>query len=90
MVHTDEAGQPIRDAAKRVVPLVDYPFAQDGLDIWYAMQEWFGQYLAIYYPSDAQVHTADIKQYLDFFSFIFLGNGQTPLLEMFECGRVRV
>jgi hypothetical protein len=75
MVQTDEAGQPIRDAAKRVVPLVDYPFAQDGLDIWYAMQDWFGRYLAIYYPSNAQVHTAEIKQC---FPFLFPWNMARP------------
>lgn len=72
MVTTDEAGEAIRDSAKRVVPLVDLSFAQDGLDIWYAMQDWFGQYLAIYYPNDAQVHIVDIKQHSDIILFYFI------------------
>lgn len=39
----------------RLQPVIDYPFAEDGLDIWYAMRDWFGSYLAIYYTNDQQV-----------------------------------
>jgi len=46
---------PVRDENGKLVPLVHYPFAEDGLDIWMAMKEWFGAYLAIYYPDDATV-----------------------------------
>ncbi len=55
MVQTDKAGIPVRDSAERLVPALDYPYAQDGLDIWYAMRDWFGAYLQLYYASDAQV-----------------------------------
>jgi len=35
--------------------LKDYPFAQDGLLIWDAIQAWTTEYLQIYYKSDADV-----------------------------------
>ncbi|KAG0548029.1 hypothetical protein BDA96_01G131300 [Sorghum bicolor] len=31
----------------------DYPYASDGLAIWHAIEQWVGEYLAIYYPDDA-------------------------------------
>ncbi|CAD6266679.1 unnamed protein product [Miscanthus lutarioriparius] len=31
----------------------DYPYASDGLDIWYAIEQWVTEYLSIYYPNDA-------------------------------------
>ena len=43
------------DKTGRLQPVIDYPFAEDGLDIWYAMRDWFGSYLAIYYTNDKQV-----------------------------------
>ena len=30
----------------------DYPYATDGLAIWHAIEQWVGEYLAIYYPND--------------------------------------
>ncbi|ONM08090.1 Lipoxygenase [Zea mays] len=30
----------------------DYPYASDGLAIWHAIEQWVGEYLAIYYPDD--------------------------------------
>uniref|UniRef100_A0A0D9ZC24 Lipoxygenase n=1 Tax=Oryza glumipatula TaxID=40148 RepID=A0A0D9ZC24_9ORYZ len=30
----------------------DYPYAVDGLVIWWAIERWVGEYLAIYYPND--------------------------------------
>ncbi|BDA49833.1 Lipoxygenase 2.3, chloroplastic [Coccomyxa sp. Obi] len=39
----------------RLKPVIDYPFGEDGLDIWYAMRDWFGSYLAIYYTDDQQL-----------------------------------
>lgn len=30
----------------------DYPFAVDGLVIWWAIEQWVKEYLAIYYPND--------------------------------------
>ena len=49
MVKVDSSGSPIRDAKGHVQPSIDYPYAQDGLQIWYAMKEWFGAYLRLYY-----------------------------------------
>ncbi|EIE18646.1 Lipoxigenase [Coccomyxa subellipsoidea C-169] len=46
---------PVRDSAERLVPALDYPYAQDGLDIWYAMRDWFGAYLQLYYASDVKL-----------------------------------
>ena len=43
-----ENGQPKRRDG-RVIPSIDYPFAEDGLAIWYAMHEWFREYLSLYY-----------------------------------------
>lgn len=43
------------ESTGRLKPVIDYPFAEDGLDIWYAMRDWFGSYLAIYYTNDQQV-----------------------------------
>ncbi|KAG2546670.1 hypothetical protein PVAP13_9KG038100 [Panicum virgatum] len=31
----------------------DYPYASDGLAVWHAIEQWVGEYLAIYYPDDA-------------------------------------
>ncbi|KAL6893705.1 hypothetical protein ACP4OV_007803 [Aristida adscensionis] len=33
----------------------DYPYAADGLAIWHAIEQWVGEYLAIYYPSDGEL-----------------------------------
>uniref|UniRef100_A0A0E0D510 Lipoxygenase n=1 Tax=Oryza meridionalis TaxID=40149 RepID=A0A0E0D510_9ORYZ len=30
----------------------DYPYAADGLEIWHAIEQWVGEYLAIYYTND--------------------------------------
>ena len=35
--------------------LDDYPYAQDGLDIWNAYLDYFGDYLKLYYKSDGDV-----------------------------------
>ncbi|MCO5611917.1 hypothetical protein L7F22_066176 [Adiantum nelumboides] len=35
--------------------LDDYPFGQDGLDLWGAMKDWVGDYVGIYYKSDKDV-----------------------------------
>lgn len=35
--------------------LSDYPYAQDGLDLWSAYLEYFTAYLKLYYKSDADV-----------------------------------
>ncbi|CAL8464299.1 g3834 [Coccomyxa elongata] len=43
------------ESTGRLKPVIDYPFAEDGLDIWYAMRDWFGSYLAIYYTDDQQL-----------------------------------
>jgi hypothetical protein len=51
MVETKD-GQPVRDESGHVKPLIDYPFAEDGLEIWYAMRDWFGEYLALYYDDN--------------------------------------
>ena len=48
------------DKTGRLQPVIDYPFAEDGLDIWYAMREWFGSYLAIYYTDDKQVSLCNL------------------------------
>lgn len=47
-----EGGKPVRDADGRLKPAIDYPFAEDGLDIWYAMHQWFGNYLRLYYDDN--------------------------------------
>ena len=51
MLKTDAAGKPLRENG-RVQPLVPYPYADDGLDVWYALSSYFEEYLSIYY-SDA-------------------------------------
>ncbi|XP_010905215.1 probable linoleate 9S-lipoxygenase 4 [Elaeis guineensis] len=33
----------------------DYPYAVDGLVIWWAIEKWVAEYCSIYYPSDAAV-----------------------------------
>ena len=33
----------------RVIPVTDYPYADDGLQVWYALMEWFTAYLKLYY-----------------------------------------
>ncbi len=33
----------------------DYPYAQDGLLIWSALEKYFSEYLSLYYKSDADV-----------------------------------
>ncbi|XP_062214878.1 probable linoleate 9S-lipoxygenase 4 [Phragmites australis] len=33
----------------------DYPYAVDGLVIWWAIERWVKEYLDIYYPSDAEI-----------------------------------
>ena len=44
-----------RDAeGQRLRPVIDYPFAEDGLDIWYAMRDWFDAYLRLYYDDDGK------------------------------------
>ena len=35
--------------------LLDYAYAQDGLDIWRELEAYFGKYLRLYYKSDAEV-----------------------------------
>ncbi|KAL5210567.1 hypothetical protein ABZP36_006190 [Zizania latifolia] len=30
----------------------DYPYANDGLAVWHAIEQWAAEYLAIYYPND--------------------------------------
>jgi hypothetical protein len=55
MVKTDTHGKPVRDKNNRVVPVVSYPYAEDGLDIWYALQSWFGEYLSLYYNDSKKV-----------------------------------
>ena len=45
----DGSGNPVRDDKGHVQPLIDYPYAQDGLQIWYAMKEWFRAYCRLYY-----------------------------------------
>lgn len=30
----------------------DYPYAVDGLEIWYAIKSWVGEYCSFYYPTD--------------------------------------
>ena len=47
-----EDGEPKRKDDGRVIPSIDYPFAEDGLDIWYAMHKWFSEYLGLYYDDD--------------------------------------
>lgn len=49
MVKVDASGSPVRDTKGHLQPLIDYPYAEDGLQIWYAMKEWFGAYLRLYY-----------------------------------------
>ncbi len=49
-----ENGEPKRTGG-RVTPSIDYPFAEDGLAIWYAMHKWFHDYLSLYYKNDEQV-----------------------------------
>ena len=44
-------GQPVRENG-HLKPVIDYPFAEDGLDVWYAMQDWFGTYLGLYYDNN--------------------------------------
>ena len=36
-------------------PWVDYPYADDGIDLWQAYVDYFGNYLRLYYGSDADV-----------------------------------
>ncbi|CAO1943772.1 unnamed protein product [Urochloa humidicola] len=39
-----------------VRPLIkDYPYAVDGLVIWWAIEQWVKEYLDIYYPSDGEL-----------------------------------
>lgn len=33
----------------------DYPFAVDGLEIWFAMKDWVSDYLSLYYKDDASI-----------------------------------
>lgn len=40
------------DAAGK--PFLSYPYAEDGLAIWRAMEAYFGDYLALYYGSGAE------------------------------------
>lgn len=35
-------------------PFLKYPYAEDGLKIWKAMEKYFGDYLALYYGSGAE------------------------------------
>jgi linoleate 9S-lipoxygenase len=45
------------DAASGKVELLlkDFPYAEDGLLLWEALEEWVGDYLALYYKDDAAV-----------------------------------
>ena len=33
----------------------DYPYAVDGLEIWFALREWVSDYLSLYYKDDASI-----------------------------------
>jgi hypothetical protein len=33
----------------------DYPFAVDGLEVWFAMKQWVSDYLSLYYKDDASM-----------------------------------
>lgn len=33
----------------------DYPYAVDGLEIWFAIKKWVSDYCSIYYKSDGEV-----------------------------------
>eukprot|EP00884_Botryococcus_braunii_P020124 jgi/Botrbrau1/6796/Bobra.0057s0028.1 len=54
MVKVDDKGEPLR-VDGRLVPLIDYPYAQDGLDLYYEMRGYFEEYLGLYY-SDTEAN----------------------------------
>ncbi|PKU74323.1 probable linoleate 9S-lipoxygenase 5 [Dendrobium catenatum] len=41
------------DKLRLIIP--DYPYAVDGLAIWYAIETWVREYTAIYYPDDSAI-----------------------------------
>ena len=45
---------PIAPHGLRLV-IQDYPFAVDGLEVWFAMKEWVSDYLSLYYKDDASM-----------------------------------
>ncbi|XP_072990735.1 linoleate 9S-lipoxygenase 6-like [Typha latifolia] len=52
-------GNPERPDDLRLL-IEDYPYAVDGLSIWFAIKTWVTDYCAIYYPTDAAVQ-ADVE-----------------------------
>eukprot|EP00884_Botryococcus_braunii_P020118 jgi/Botrbrau1/6790/Bobra.0057s0024.2 len=48
MVKTGADEKPVRENGK-LVPRIDFPYAEDGLDIYYAIRNYFTDYLSIYY-----------------------------------------
>ncbi|KAH9326857.1 hypothetical protein KI387_007035, partial [Taxus chinensis] len=51
-------GMAVRDStAPHGLRLViqDYPYAVDGLDIWFALKQWVSDYLSLYYKNDAAI-----------------------------------
>ncbi|CAL9096167.1 unnamed protein product, partial [Musa acuminata var. zebrina] len=46
-------GVAVRDQNGELSLLIkDYPYAEDGLQIWKAIETWVTEYCTIYYPSD--------------------------------------
>jgi len=37
------------------VVIEDYPFAVDGLEVWFAMKQWVSEYLSLYYKDDGSM-----------------------------------
>lgn len=42
-------------AGVSLLQTVDYPYAQDGLDLWRIIEDWSFEFCALYYPDDAAV-----------------------------------
>ena len=41
----------------------DYPFAEDGLEVWAAIKQWATDYVGIYYKTDEAVHADEELQH---------------------------
>ena len=57
-----KSGDILRDDKGNVTPVTDYPYADDGLQIWYALKDWFTAYLSLYYnDSDSKTSVKNLS-----------------------------
>jgi len=78
MVETKD-GQPVRENG-HLKPVIDYPFAEDGLDVWYAMQDWFGAYLGLYYDNNVDGKRVGQHSFPNCFSVVASLHDMMPCL----------